>query len=115
MARAIQKSKRLDGVDIIIIYVYDSDTFKHQKKITDIFKKHKDSIYFSEESFEDFLSCHITKSAYRNKKPNLSRQLVEEIRDLSLNSIKKCLKKPSKFNDFKSIYDLLLELFEKKL
>ena len=115
LKNAIEKSKRLDGVDIIIIYIYDSDTFKSQKKITKRIKKCKDSTYFSEEEFEDFLSCHKTKPFYKNKKPNLSRHLIEEIRNLDIDFIKRYMKKPKKFKDFKSIYDLLLELFEKRI
>ncbi len=115
LEHAIRKSKFLEGVAVIIIYVYDSDTFKNQKKITDKIKKQKDCIYFSEENFEDFLSCHKTKIVYRNKKPKLSRQLIEEIRELDIDSLKKCIKTPKKFKDFKSIYELLQELFEQKL
>jgi len=112
---AIKKSKRLDAVDLIIIYIYDSDKFKSQKKITEKIKIDKNLIYFSEEKFEDFLSCHKTKPFYRDKKPNLSRHLIEEIRDMDTNYIKKHMKKPKKFKNFKSIYDLLLVMFEKKL
>jgi len=112
---AIRKSKFLEGIAVIIIYVFDSETFKNQKKITAKIKKQKECIYFSEENFEDFLDCHKTKKVYRDKKPNLSRQLIEEIRGLDNSSIKKCIKKPKKFKDFKSIYDLLDELFEQKL
>jgi RloB-like protein len=112
---AIRKSNILEGIDVIIIYVYDSDTFKNQKKITKKIKKQKDSIYFSEENFEDFLTCHKTRKVYRNKKPDLSRQIIEEIRNLDCDSLKKCIKKPKKFKNFKSIYELLQELFEQKL
>ena len=112
---AVRKSKFLEGVTLIIIYVFNSDIFKNQKKITDEIKKKKEHIYFSEENFEDFLACHKTKKVYRDRKPNLSRQLIEEIRGLDNSSIKKCIKKPKKFKDFKSIYDLLDELFEQKL
>jgi len=112
---AIRKSKFLEGISVIIVYVFDSDTFKNQKKITDKIEKQKGQIYFSEENFEDFLYCHKTKRPYRDKKPNLSRQLIEEIRGLDHNSLKKKIKKPKKFKDFKSIYDLLDELFEHKL
>lgn len=112
---AIRKSKFLEGISVIIVYVYDSDTFKNQKKITDKIKKQKEYIYFSEENFEDFLNCHKTKKPYRDKKPNLSRQLIEEIRGLDSSSLRKCIKEPKTFRDFKSIYDLLRELFEQKL
>lgn len=112
---AIRKSKFLEGIPVIIVYVFDSDTFKNQKKITNEIKKEKERIYFSVENFEDFLDCHTTKKVYRDKKPNLSRQLIEEIRGLDHDSLKRCIKKPRKFKDFKSIYDLLGELFEQKL
>lgn len=113
--KAIRKSKRLDGISVIIVYVYDSDTYKNQKKITAGIKKQKEQIYFSEENFEDFLRCHKTKNPYKDRKPNLSRQLIEEIRNLDYISLKKWIKKPNTFKDFKSIYDLLSELFEQKL
>jgi hypothetical protein len=112
---AIKKSKFLEGVSVVIVYVFDSDTYKNQKKITDEIKNQKGSIYFSEENFEDFLECHNTKNPYRDRKPNLSRQLIEEIRGLNHSSLKRCIKKPKTFNGFKSIYDLLDELFEQKL
>ncbi|MEK6943784.1 MAG: RloB domain-containing protein [Nanoarchaeota archaeon] len=114
IVNAIRKSKFLKGLSVIIVYVYDSDTFKNQKKITDEIKEHKNYIYFSEENFEGFLDCHKTRKVYRDKKPNLSRQLIEEIRNLDKSSLQKCIKKPKKFKDFKSIYDLLDELFEQK-
>ena len=112
---AIKKSKVLEGVSVVIVYVFDSDTYKNQKKITDEIKNQKGKIYFSEENFEDFLACHKTKKPYRDRRPNLSRQLIEEIRGLNYSSLKKCIKKPKTFNGFKSIYDLLDELFEQKL
>jgi FtsZ-interacting cell division protein YlmF len=112
---AIKKSKFLEGVSVVIVYVFDSDTYKNQKKITDEIKNQKGQIYFSEENFEDFLKCHKTKNPYRDTKPNLSRQLIEEIRGLDHSSLKICIKKPKTFNGFKSIYDLLDELFEQKL
>ncbi len=112
---AIRKSKFLEGILVMIVYVFDSDKFKNQKKIIDEIEKQKGHIYLSEENFEDFLACHKTKRPYRNKKPNLSRQLIEEIRGLDHSSLKKCIKKPKKFKDYKSIYDLLEELFEHKL
>ncbi|MFA6072582.1 MAG: RloB domain-containing protein [Candidatus Woesearchaeota archaeon] len=112
---AIKKSKFLKGASIVIVYVFDSDTYKNQKKITDEIKNQKGQIYFSEENFEDFLKCHKTKKSYRDRKPNLSRQLIEEIRGLDNSSLKKCIKKPKTFNNFKSIYDLLDELFNQKL
>lgn len=111
---AIKKSRNLEGVSVILVYVFDSDTYKNQKKITNEIKNQKEQIYFSEENFEDFLECHQTKKPYRDKKPNLSRQLIEEIRDLDSDSLKRCIKKPKTFKGFKSIYDLLDELFEQK-
>lgn len=115
LVNAIKKSKVLEGVSVVIVYVFDSDTYKNQKKITDEIKNQKGQIYFSEENFEDFLECHQTKKPYRDRKPNLSRQLIEEIRGLDYSSLKKCIKKPKTFEGFKSIYDLLDELFEQKL
>ena len=115
LENAIRKSKFLEGISVIIVYVFDSDTFKNQKKITDNIKEQKENIYFTEENFEDFLACHTTTKIYRNKKPNLSSELIEEIRKLDNNSLKICIKKPNKFKDFKSIYDLLDKLFEQKL
>jgi len=112
---AIKKSKFLEGVSVVIVYVFDSDTYKNQKKITNEIKNQKGQIYFSEENFEDFLKYHKTKNPYRDRKHNLSRQLIEEIRVLDHSSLKKCIKKPKTFNGFKSIYDLLDELFEQKL
>src|SRR3989338_6696641 len=102
LENAIRKSKFLEGISIIIVYVYDSDTFKNQKKITEDIRKQKEKIYFSEENFEDFLACHKTKKVYRDKKPNLSRELIEEIRELDNSALKKCIKEPKKFKDFKS-------------
>ncbi len=111
---AIEKIERLE-LDSKTIYIYDSDTYKKGlKKITEKIEKHKGQIYFSEEEFEDFLKCHKTKSYYRDKKPNLSRALVEEIRQLDKNYIKQYIKKPNKYKEFKSIYDLLMELIENK-
>ena len=115
LVNAIKKSKVLEGVSVVIVYVFDSDTYKNQKRITDDIKKQKGQIYFSEENFEDFLECHQTKKPYRDKKPKLSRQLIEEVRGLDYSSLKKCIKKPKTFNGFKSIYDLLDELFGQKL
>jgi len=115
LVNAIKKSKVLEGISVVIVYVFDSDTYKNQKKITDDIKKQKGQIYFSEENFEDFLECHQTKKPYRDRKPNLSRQLIEEIRGLKYSSLKKCIKKPKTFKGFKSIYDLLDELFGQKL
>jgi len=89
---AIRKSQFLEGISGIIVYVFDSDTFKNQKKISDKIKKQKERIYFSEENFEEFLDCHKTKIPYRNKKPNLSRQLIEEIRGLDRSSLKSASK-----------------------
>ncbi len=112
---AIKKFERL-GIDLITIYVYDADTFKQgQKRISDKIEKYKDFIYFSDENFEDFLSCHKTSPFYRDKKPHLSRQLIEEVRGLDYDYVKTHLKKPNQFKDFKSIYILLMELFEGKL
>ena len=45
-------------------------------RVSELVNLKKEHIYFSEENFEDFLECHKTKKAYRNKKPNLSRQLI---------------------------------------
>lgn len=115
LENAIKKSKSLEGVSVVKVYVYDSDSFKIQKKISNEIIKQKKYIYFSEQNFEDFLCCHKTKRAYRDKKPNLSRQLIEEIRSLDRSFLQTCIKKPRKFDDFKSIYDLLNELFEKKI
>lgn len=112
---AIEKSEKLHGVDKKIIYVYDSDDFRKHKKVTSKIEMQKDNIYFSEENFEDFLSCHKTKKVYRDKKPRLSRQIIEEIGELNIQSLRKCIKNPRKFGKFKSIYDLLEELFEQKL
>lgn len=115
LERAIKKSKVLEGIDVIVIYVYDSDTFKNQKKITDNIEEKREYIYFNEENFEDFLACHTTRKVYRNKKPNLSRQLIEEIRELKISTLKQYIKMPKTFEKFKSIYDLLIELFEEKI
>ena len=116
LVNAIAKSKRLEGVALVTIYVYDSDTYKQcLKKINEKIEKYKEQIYFSEEDFEDFLRCHRTTKFYRDRKPNLSRDLVEEIRNMDYRYVKRNLNKPNKFRDFKSIYDLLIELFEERL
>ena len=115
LKNAIKKSKKLEGLDITIIYIYDSDTFKQHKKITQEIEIQKKVLYFNEENFEDFLNCHKTKPIYRKKKPNLNRHLIEEIRNLDSTYIKKHIKKPNKFKKFKSIYDLLIELFDEKI
>lgn len=90
---AIKKFERL-GLDLITLYVYDADTFKQGlKKISDKHKQYKDYIYFSDENFEDFLSCHKANPFYRDgKKPHLSRQLIEEIRSMNYNYLKNHLK-----------------------
>ena len=94
---AITKFERL-GIDSMTIYVYDSDTFElGQKKITEKIEKYKEQIYFSEEDFEDFLRCHKTNPSYRDKKPKLSRYLVEELRNLDYDYVKH-LKKPNQKN-----------------
>lgn len=112
---AIKKFERL-GIDLITIYVYDADTYKQgQKRINEKHEKYREYIYFSDENFEDFLDCHKTKPYYRDKKPHLNRQLIEEIRNLDYEYVKTNLKKPNQFKDFKSIYILLTELFEEKL
>jgi len=112
---AILKSERLKGIGIVIIYIYDSDTFINKKKIGEAIKKKQKVIYFNEEDFEDFLKCHKTKKHYHPRKPRLSRKLIEEIRNLDLDYIQTKIKKPNKFKNFKSFYDLLIELFEERI
>lgn len=114
LANAIKKSEKLEGINIIIIYVYDSDSYKKHKKITPKIELNKQNIYFSEEEIEDFLDCHNAKPIYKDKKPNLSRHIINEIKEMDLDFIQKSFKKPKKFKGFKSIYDLLNELFQGK-
>ncbi len=112
---AIRRIERLE-IEMKVIFIYDSDTCnKGQKLITEKIKLYKGQIYFSEEEFEDFLKCHKTKPYYHDRKPNLNRELLEEIRQLNKNYILNHIKKPNKYKDFKTIYDLLLELIENKL
>ena len=112
---AIEKTKRLE-IFCKVIYFYDSDTYSRgEKKINEEIEKNKGSIYFSNENFEDFLKCHKTKNYYRDKKPYLHRDLLKELKYMDLAFIKKNLKKPNKFKDFKTIHDFLIELFEKKI
>ncbi len=98
------KESRLSGVDIIGVFVYDSDTFNLGLKIiSEKIEKYKEQIYFSEENFEDFLRCHKTTRFYRDRKPHLSRELIEEIRNLDSEYVRRNLNKPNRFSDFKSI------------
>lgn len=113
LENALEKSKRLSGVMVISIFIYDSDSYYHHKQITNNIKNNKKYIYFSDKNFEDFLNCHNTKPPYKCNKPHLSRHLIEEIRNLTIPSIKK-LRRPDNFKEFKSFYDLLMELFENK-
>jgi hypothetical protein len=106
-----EKFQKLEGIRTIIIYVYDSDVFKNEKKISNEINNFKRFIYFNEEKIEDFLSCYTARPIYKNRKPKLSRHIINEIKDMDIDFLNNTLKKPKRFKDFKSIHDLLLELF----
>ena len=119
---AINKSKSMEerfqhlkGIDSKKIFVYDSDLFKNNKQVSQEIIEHKNEIYFNEEAIEDFLKCHKARPIYKNQKPNLSRHIINEIKEMDINFITESIKKPKQFKDFKSVYDLLIELFEEKL
>ncbi len=115
LMNAIKKSEGLDGIDSIVVFVYDSDRYKSDKKITEEIKIKQENIYFNDDDFEDFLNCHKTKPPYKDKKPNLSRQMISEISNLNKVFIEVNMKKPRAFKNFKSLYDFLVELFDEKI
>ena len=124
---AIRKSKntkeykKLEGINSRDVFVYDSDIYKSKKKhINEEIRKYKEQVYFSNNNFEEFIrSFHKIEPFYKNnKKPNLTRQALEEIRNLKYKNVERQLeglKKGNKFEGFKSIFDLLEELFKRKI
>jgi hypothetical protein len=113
----IIKSQSRGGLKILILFFYDSNKFENRqsrmnKEIEDL----KDSIYLSHLDFECFLNFHKTKNHYKNgEKPKLHRDLIKEVRNLTLEDLKKVKIKPNKYKNFKTTLDFLVELFEKKI
>ncbi len=113
----ILKSRSKIGLNLCILFFCDTDKFENgDKKIDFEIENLKKCIYFSYSDFEDFLTCHKTKNPYTYKgKPNISRELLKEIENLTLKELKEIKVKPNKYKNFKTIYDFLVELFEKKI
>ncbi len=110
-----EKFQQLKGIDSETIFIFDSDVFKKEKTITSEMEGLKKFIYFNEEEIEDFLGCHKVRPIYKDKKPNLSRDMINKIKEMDIEFIKKSIKEPKRFKKFKSVYDLLIELFEEKI
>ena len=111
-----KQKESLPGMSVKSLFLYDSDVYRDgRKKIGEEINKVKEYVYFSNRDFEDFLKCHKTEKPYgNNKKPRLSIEFLKELERLSLEDVRS-FKKPSQFEGFKTIYDLLIELLEKEI